>query len=136
MIEKYLSIGIQDKEKRRNYLHYYVCKRCLKNKCMISHRKIEKITKFCSFCWGAVLRNKPVSFRYYNSSEIETFPSITLFCKNHPELGKNAKYHFAEVLKGRKLHYKGWLLANNKEKINISDVKIIKTICIKDFLNS
>lgn len=81
-------------------------------------------------------KNKPVSFKFYKNGQHSRAKSLTNFCKLHPELGLNAKYHFAEVISGKRLHYKGWLLSSNKIKIDLNRIKKVEQTLIKQAIIS
>ena len=74
---------------------------------------------------------RPVSFRFYKNKKPEKAVSIVAFCNKHKELGENAKYHFSEVINGKRLHYKGWLMADNKIVLDLKKVKTIEQTLLK-----
>lgn len=131
MKKKYELIGVHTQgetatgEKRSIYLHKYRCLGCGEQKKFASSSRIYHHTKTCTACHCRSVNNKPVSLRHFSSDLVENFPSIAAFCNAHPELGENAKYHFTEVLNGKRLHYKGWMRADNNIKINPDKVRYV-----------
>lgn len=113
------------------HLFHYRCFKCRQLKSFIYVGKTFHHKGLCRNCATGKHTRKAVAFRYYLSKKIETSYSITAFCNKHPELGSNAKYHFTEVLKGKRLHYKGWLLGLNKVNIDLEKVKIIKQTLLR-----
>lgn len=113
-------------KKSGNYLVTYTCKCCKKTRSSICGGKKRSYShsQYCRNC----IKNKAVIFKNFITDEIISANSITNFCER-AQLGKNAKYHFAEVLSGKRLHYKGWGLTNNK--VDKKKVKIIKQYVIK-----
>lgn len=130
-LQKIKSIG---KYNNHSYIHTYKCKGCNNIKNGRKMSKIEYITRYCRTCGTKFWLGRNISLRFYKNKNIENHISITDFCNKHPELGENAKYHFHEVLNGKRVHYKGWLDANNKIKIDIKKVKKIEQIIIKPFI--
>jgi hypothetical protein len=140
LLKRVESIGIWT-QKKRKYQHTYICGGCKKKISSLYSLRIKEITGFCKHClprpWfhgDGKHRRKPVVLRYYLNNKIDSAPSITMFAAKHKELGPNAKYHFADILNGKRLHYKGWLLASNRVKININKVQKIEQLLIKPAL--
>jgi len=127
-LKQYKSIGFLITKGKKDYIHNYTCKNCKQKKSSIKRNKTIYISKLCKSCCNKKRWNKKICLRYYKNQESETAQSITEFCLRHPELDKNAKYHFAEVLGGKRLHYKGWLRADNKIKINVNKVISAKQV--------
>lgn len=112
-----------------NYLIDYNCKKC--NKRFVSSSNSKQHNQICSSCSNKLIFSKKVSLKHYSSNKTEKCNSITDFCKRHPELGANAKYHLAEVLNGKRIHYKGWYPANKNYKINLNKIGKIEQIYLK-----
>lgn len=73
-------------------------------------------------------KRKPVILKNLITGEVSKAVSITQFCKDN-KLGDNGKYHFADVLKGKRLHHKCWGL-NKNYLINPVEVKTVKQVLI------
>ena len=124
---------IYDKIKRK-YFFTYICKQCGTEKTIsVSSKKICREHKnICVTCRSKNTFSKPVTFKNLLTNQVISADSITSFC----ELTKlnlanlNARFHFAEVLKGNKLHYKGWGLdipySIDKEKVRVFNVTQIQ----------
>lgn len=128
-----LSIG-KYTDKYHRYLHSYICKHCHKKIDSLKSSRKVYISGYCIKHHSLVssYRKKKVSLRFFKSKKVWNYDSLTNFCKPRiHSLGKNAKYHFAEVLNGKRLHYKGWLRADNPIKIDLNKVKKISQLLIK-----
>lgn len=69
------------------------------------------------------LKARPVVLVNLQTGEIASAKSVAQFCREHPELGINAKYHFSEVLQRRRLHHKYWALPETPEKyLRLKDI--------------
>lgn len=60
------------------------------------------------------MKPKTVKLQNYRSGRIIEAPSITEFCRL-AGLKQIDKYHFTAILKGERLHHKGWQLPKNEE---------------------
>ncbi len=140
MKKKYKLIGIYGKVKtaaghdRKTYIHKYHCVGCGEQKTFTNSSRIYFHSRTCIACHSRAMSSKPVSLRHFSADNVENFPSITAFCQQHPELGENAKNHFSQVLNGKKMHYKGWMRADNLVKIDLNKVKC--NICLKDSIEN
>ena len=137
MTDKYKSIGVLKKVKRNGcvrylYIHTYVCKSCGKPFSCTNSQKIILHRRLCVGC----SHYKPVAFRFYDTNATEYAPSTVVFCAKHPELGKNAYYHFASVINGKRLHHKGWLLASNGIKIDKAKVRVVTQTILNTAVSS
>jgi ribosomal protein S14 len=121
------SVGIRRPDSN-NYQHYQNCTKCGVPKNFISSAKTWYSNGLCRSCVVKgdfsrnQHRNKKVSLRFFGDEHVEKHKSISDFCRHHPELGLNAKYHFSQVLSGQRLHYKGWTLASRRVKVNPHNV--------------
>lgn len=130
LILNQLSIGKYN-AKIRQYIHTFTCKNCKQPRKASRPLKQVYISGFCVPCANKEKFNKPITLKFYNKGKLWSYPSITAFCKpRQASLGKTAKYHFAEVLNGTRLHYKGWMLPNHPE-IDSKKVKLIEQLSIK-----
>jgi hypothetical protein len=121
-----ISIGVYNSP-RRQYLHQYTCKKCKQDFQAFYAERTKNITGFCTGCCNQEKWNKPVKLKFYNKPKIWEYESITEFCKHRTQtLGPTGKFHFAEVLNGKRLHYKGWMDADSAVKIDNKKVKIIR----------
>lgn len=121
----YKSIGIRDKNKDM-YLHTYTCKIC-GNIITRWHGSKNILHSFiCNKHNGDLNYNKDkcksVKFIQITTGQIDQSISITSFCDKHKELGKYAKHHFTEILNGKRLHYKGWMLEDTYNRIDKNKV--------------
>lgn len=126
----YKSVG-EFVTKYCKYLHSFICKGCDRNIKGLKAAKTVYVSGYCCKCFGRKRFSKKVSFRHYKSNKVLNYDSITDFCKRRPNLGKNAKYHFWEVLNGKRLHYKGWLAGYNKCVIDVKKVQKVQQLLIK-----
>lgn len=114
----------------QNYKLDYKCKGCGKKQTVgISSPRFAKFHKERCISCASQVHSKPISFKNLITGEVKRASSITKFC-NQLRLGENAKFHFAEVLKGKRLHYKGWGL-NIGWIVDQDEVKEVKQLLIK-----
>lgn len=86
-------------------------------------REVHGEGKRCQSCANRINRARPVVLVNLKTGELESAAAVADFCRNHPELGINAKYHFSEVLHGRRLHHKNWALPETPEKyLRLKDI--------------
>lgn len=65
---------------------------------------------------------RPVCFQHIRTGRTLSAPSIAAFARK-AKLGPTAQYHFDSVLKGRRLHHKGWgLPARLNAQLDLQDV--------------
>ena len=120
---------IYNKETRK-YKLSYKCKDCGKKQSIsIPSPRLAKAHKECCLSCASQIHNKPILLKNLITGEIKKAKSITEFC-NQIKLGENAKFHFAEVLRGKRLHYKGWGL-NIGWIVDQDEVKEVKQLLIK-----
>lgn len=122
-IKKYILYGEYDSSVQR-YRYSYQCKGCNKISSHCWANKTVKHSLYCQKCYSSINNNcrKPVTFIHVVTGEISKALSITEFCNKHPDLGKYAKHHFSEVLKGKRLHFKGWMLPKHYKCINKDNI--------------
>jgi len=127
------SVGILKKREGGTYYyeHSFKCLKCRKQIKSQNPNKTVKRTGVCKQCTTSLIKSKPVSFKFYLTNQSVRAKSITSFCKRIFPNYENAKFHFAEVLNGKRLHYKGWFLSSNKVKLDLSEVKKIEQLQIK-----
>lgn len=113
------------------YIHFYKCLQCKREKSFVVLQKKFKHKGLCRSCASGKHTRKPIRLKYYIGNGVENSPSITDFCCKHPELGANAKYHFAEVLSGKRLHYKGWFPASKKIRFDLAKVRKVEQTILK-----
>lgn len=104
----------------------FTSKICGVRKALKTHRRI------CTGChyrkMAQTLLVKPVTFRHLLTGQVVKAPSTVEFCRM-TNLGPTAKYHFAEVRAGRRLHHKGWAL-NKPVDIDVSKVRVVTQLQI------
>jgi hypothetical protein len=117
--------------KSNRYELTYTCKSCKKTKTVIYRNRQECVAHRgrCLSCWNKINHSEPITFQYLLTGEKRSAKSITEFC-NITNLGKNGKFHFAEVRKGIRLHYKGWGLPQ-KIRLDPSKVQFIMQTLLK-----
>lgn len=107
----------------------YICRVCKKIK-TIFYRKDKN--EICISCSNKKRLNKSVILKNFLTGEEDSANSITGFCDRHSYLGKNAKYHFSEVLNRKRIHYKGWGLAKPYREVDLNKVKKISLIYLSN----
>jgi hypothetical protein len=95
-------------------------------------KTLKKHKRTCPGChfrkMAQTLLIKPVTFRHLLTGQVVKTSSTVEFCRM-ANLSGNAKYHFAEVRAGRRLHHKGWAL-NKPVTIDTSKVRLVTQLQI------
>lgn len=105
-----------------------ICPKC-KNPRSV-HHKSER----CIGCSNQRF-NKAITLKNLFTGETVSAPSISKFCEERPHLGKNAKYHFSEIIQKRRIHHKGWVLPENYRELDFSKVRKVIQIRLDKALN-
>lgn len=77
--------------------------------------------KECHVKYTSELNSKPVTLQNFKDGRVISAKSITKFCKS-VKLGRNARFHFADILNGKRFHHKGWHLPIPKVTYWLQDI--------------